>query len=119
MTTNWLSPNPFNSNPVDPDAATELELYLENDPRFSPDGPSGIGRTVARRMAQQIDKGRYDPELAVKGWMHVVDAAAKAYVKEFGGGRWHDIFDKQTRLVVARRTAEDFARRYRAGEVSP
>lgn len=113
MTMPWMTmlPNPFDSH-----AATELELYMDNDTRFASQSPSGMGRDVARNMAKKIDKGRYDPELAVKGWMHVVDAAAKAYAKEFGGGRWHEMFDKQTRLVVARRQAEQFHRDYLAGE---
>lgn len=119
-TTNWLNPNPFglSGNPagVDQHAATELELYMDNDTRFASGSPSGMGRNVAKNMANKIRKGRYDPELAVKGWMHVVDAAAKAYVREFGGGTWHQIFSKQTRLVVARRQAEQFKRDFDAGE---
>lgn len=105
------------SNPVDTTAAHELELYLENDPQLSPAGPSGIGRAVAKNMASRIDKGRYDPDRAVQGWMPVVDTAAEQYVKEFGTGPWHQMFDKQTRMYVAKRTAEDFHRRYLVGEI--
>lgn len=100
---------------LDEDAAHELELYLDNDQRFSMDSPDGMGRAVLQNQLKHLKKGRYDKELSVKGWLHVVDAAAQQYAKEFGG-IWHQIFSPATRRFVAQSMAQEFYRRAQAGE---
>lgn len=90
-----------NPSEVDEDAARELQLYLDNDARFSPDSSTGKGHAVRVNLKKKFAKGTYDRERAIDGWMYVVDDAAKAYAKEFGGGTWHQIFNAPTRRRVA------------------
>ncbi len=71
-------------NPVklfDSDAATELSLFAENDePLYRQ-----MVRPIEKNLARKMLAGKYNSALAVKAWRHFVDAAAKKYVKEFGG----------------------------------
>ena len=39
---------------------------------------------VSKNLAAKALKGKYDSALAVKGWRHVVDAAAKQYARDYG-----------------------------------
>lgn len=101
--------------PADTIAAHELELYLDNDRRFSADSPEGIGKAVRESMLRKVRSGRYNSSKAAKGWMPVVDDAAKAYSKEFGG-TWHVNFDAPTRRYVAQRMADEFEDNVKTGE---
>lgn len=95
------------SNPrgtVDEDAARELDLYIDNDSRFSPMG-GGIGRAVLNNLKRKMAKGTYNHAFAPKAWQYVVDAAANTYVREHGGPR----FQPATRRKVASDMA-DYAR---------
>lgn len=104
---------------VDEHAAQELELYLDNDARFSMDSSSGIGHSIRQNLLKKIKKGTYDHSLAPQGWMHAVDAAAQAYAKEFDDAkRWHVMFNAPTRRAVAKSMADSFHRRVLAGEYS-
>lgn len=101
---------------VNPHAAEDLELYIDNDRRFSPMSPDGMGHDVALNMHRKLNRGTYDPEKAVVGWLHVVDAAAKAYAREFGGDPWHIMFSAPTRRYAAAQIAKHFEREHEAGE---
>lgn len=57
-------------------------------------------------MKKKIDRGVYDPQAAIQGWMYWVDAAAKSYVKEFASGPYHEIFPKAVRRNVAEEVAK-------------
>jgi len=89
------------SHAFDEHAATELELYADNTSELYNQKLS-----IIENMRRRIAKGTYDKEKALKLWMYWVDAAAKRYVKEFGGGTWHEVFGTGTRLEVARREEE-------------
>jgi hypothetical protein len=103
---------------IDEDAATELELYLDNDRRFAPGSPEGQGRAIAQNLLKKIKKGTYDHQLAVKGWMHVVESAAKAYAQEFGepSTPWHQMFNMATRRATAQSLADRFKSEVDNGE---
>lgn len=103
---------------VDEDAARELELYIDSDIRFSPASPEGhMGASIRKNLLRKIKKGTYNHDLAAQGWMHAVEAAAKAYVKEFGEARqWHAMFNAPTRRAVARSIADHFKRQVDNGE---
>lgn len=103
---------------IDEHAANELELYLDNDRRFAPASPEGQGRAIAQNLLKKIKKGTYDHQLAVKGWEHAVDSAAKAYAQEYGERNtpWHKMFNAATRRAVARSLADRFKREVDNGE---
>ena len=86
---------------VDKDAARELELYIDNEGQLYNSQYLPILKNLSKKMA----KGQYDQKLAVKLWMYLVDAGAKKYFKDIAGGtgpgKWNDMFNKATRLVVA------------------
>jgi hypothetical protein len=104
---------------VDVHAKEELHLFIDNDRRFSYNSPEGIGLAVRENLLKKIKKGTYDHTLAAKGWLHVVDAAAQAYAKEFDDAkRWHVMFNAPTRRAVAREQADAFYREVQAGEIS-
>lgn len=102
---------------IDEHAANELELYLDNDRRFAPGSPTGQGRAIANNMLRKIKKGVYDHTLAVQGWMHVVESAAKTYTKEFESSLpWNKMFNVATRRAVAQSLADRFKREVEGGE---
>lgn len=89
----------------------ELRLFIDNDgdlyrQRFMP---------ILKNQCKHRKRGRYDAKKSIVGWMHLVDAGAKKYAKEFGspgyvGGRkvagsaaWHRMFStKVTRHPQSR-----------------
>jgi len=98
---------------ADVHAARELMLFLENDQRFAPGSPTGMGRAITKNQLRKWQAGMWSRELSVKGWMHLADAAAKAYAEEIGGS-----FDRPTRRAVAEELTDDFAAQARAGELA-
>jgi hypothetical protein len=56
----------------------ELVLYADNESELYPQK-----KRIIALMKERIEKGQYDPNLAIVGWLHWVDEAAKRYVKEF------------------------------------
>lgn len=94
------------SGPVDEDAARELELYAMNDADLYRQQYVPIVQNLMRKRA----KGTFDFEKSVKLWMYFVDNAARKYVREFGspGQKIDSMFNRNTRLAVARVIAQDF-----------
>jgi hypothetical protein len=85
---------------VDPDGATELELFIRNDSELYHRQEQPIILNLMRRMRA----GSYDHEKSVTLWLYLVDAGAKKYVKEVGGdssARIDSMFNKATRRAVA------------------
>lgn len=83
--------------------ARELRLFIDNDgdlyrQRYMP---------ILRNQCKKAKSGKYDATKSAKGWQYLVDAGAKKYIKEFGGGAWHKIFDAATRRSVAREYASE------------
>jgi hypothetical protein len=102
---------------ADQHAADELELYLENDARFSMHSSHGHGNSALVNQLRKFRKGNYDHALAPKLWGYVVEAAAQAYCKENGCSmKWHEMFNKPTRELVAKALADHFLRAAQEGE---
>jgi hypothetical protein len=99
---------------VDSNAVSELELYLMNNEelyrrQFMP---------IIKNLQKKIEKNIYDHEKAKKLWMHLLDATAKEYVKEFGNPDEDikDLFPKQVRSSVAEIIADRELENIKAGE---
>ena len=102
---------------ADEAAATELELYVENENGLSPGSTHGQGKSIRENLLKKMRAGTYDSELAWKGWLHVVETGAKQYAKEFGTAReWAQTFSPATRELAARSLAESFEAAVAAGE---
>lgn len=100
--------NPAHREEADETAADELELYIENDARFSMHG-QGQGRAISVNLWKKWKKGTYDLYQAPKAWSYVVESAAKAYAKEFDSpGNWSRTFNPATRDLVSHRLAKDW-----------
>ena len=85
--------------------ATELTLYLDNEePLYRQK------MHIFRALATKKDCGKYDPRLAPKAFAALMTAAAKKYVREFGGpgDRWNIIFSPIDRRQAASHYAEEF-----------
>lgn len=94
---------------IDQNALRELELYMENDYQ--------IYRqllAIEHNLAKKQKSGKYDHKLAPRLWQYAVDAAAKKYVKEFGGSVQNN-FPKQTREALAKKLADDYLQGHRYG----
>lgn len=102
--------NPTSSKPIDEHAVTELRLYAENESAIYPQHQAIIA-SIKRKMRA----GKYDPHKAPKAWLYWVDAAAKRYVREFGGDL-KITFPKVVRMAVADEVARDEAERIRTGD---
>ena len=92
------------SPPADKEAARELFLYAENNSdlyhqQYIP---------IVRNLVKKFHKGTYDKEKAVKLWMYYVEANAKHYAKNHSSqvSDWKYLFNKNTRLAVAREFEE-------------
>lgn len=96
--------------PVDEAAATELELYIENDYDLV-GAPNSMGKNIERMLLKKVHKGKFDLLASVRAWMYLMEAGAKKYAKEFGDGEraWATMFNKPTREKVATRFAREFA----------
>ena len=81
----------------------ELELFIVNDAniyrqRIQP---------IIKNMQRKSKAGKYDAELAVKGFMYAVNDGIKAYNKEFGSGAMK--LDKSSKMTVAKAVRDRFA----------
>lgn len=82
--------------------AEELSLYVDNERKL-------YDRTMAIAKSLAVKKARrgYSPSLARKAFrLYLGKPAAKAYVKEFGGGPWNRAFTRDD--------LDDFAQMYEA-----
>lgn len=95
---------------VDNHAATELELYIQNDVDLYRQQHEPILKNLATKMVT----GKYDKVKSIKLWMYLCDAAAKKYCKEFGGS-WNTMFSVPTRKKVAESLNESFLMEYSYG----
>ncbi len=88
---------------IDQHAATELELFIDNDGDLHRQMTTPIHKNLITKKA----RGEYKHDLAVKAFGHLMDAGAKRYAKEFGGV-WHQMFSPATRREVAERFTRSF-----------
>ena len=91
----------------------ELKLYIDNDSqlynsRFMP---------IIKNLSKKMKKGNFDKKLAIKGFMYLVDAGAKKYVKDYGGNA-KEMFSKKDRIAVASDLADEFEDAYKNKEYS-
>jgi len=94
------------SGPVDPDAAQELRLYIDNDG----DLYRQMTTPIINNLMRKWKKGTYDSELAVKAFMYLANEGARKYVREHGGpgDRVDTVFNKNTRMEVAKALRDSF-----------
>jgi len=100
------------SGPADEQAARELLLYIEND--------ADLYRQMyvpqIKNLKRKKEKGTYDSELAVKLFMYLANEGARKYIREHGtaGERVDSVFNKNTRMEVARQLRDNFEVEYEA-----
>lgn len=78
--------------------AEELHLFLENESSLYPKK-----KAIAKNMARKLMADAYSTPLAVKGWLYLVEDAAKQYAKDFSASPrdWSKIFSVADRKQVA------------------
>ena len=86
----------------------ELELFISNDAniyrqRITP---------IIKNMQRKTKAGKYDAEMAIKGFMYAVNDGIKAYNKEFGAGSMK--LDKSSKMAVARELRDRFADEFKS-----
>ncbi len=101
---------------VDPAAARELELFINNDFQLHRQQHEPIIKNLLRKMK----KGTFDKEKAVILFRHLVDNGAKKYAIEFstGVGDARIIFPGPTRNAVARSLRDSFVETAKSGGFS-
>lgn len=97
----------------DESAAYELQTYIDNDGNLYRQMTQGILKNLATKKA----RGDYSSAKAVKAFMYLVDEGAKRYVKAHGGSgaKWHEMFPKNIRTMVAKNEVEEFEAEYEIG----
>jgi hypothetical protein len=95
---------------VDQIGARELLLFIENDgdlyrSKFIP---------IVHNLQKKIKKGTFDLEKSIKMFMYLVDLGAKHYVAG-SQDKWNLVFNKATRMAVAKQMAEDFVAEIEVG----
>lgn len=99
---------------VDPVAARELELYIENEASLIGPGNT-LGANIMRMLAGRIVRGTYDGTKAWKAWVPLTTEGAKRYKREIGSLN----ASKATRDAVATRLSEAFESEVRSGALNP
>ena len=82
----------------DPHMVTELYLFITNDSNLN----RQMIQSLIKNYRKKLAKGSYDEELAIKGFMNVVNAGVKAYAKEFSVGERMKV-SKSDRQEVAKK----------------
>jgi len=98
---------------TDTHAATELELYINNDAQLHKAQHAPILKNLATKKA----RGEYKHALAVKLFGYLVESGAKKYAKAFGSPNqpWHKMFDVATRKRVAEELTKSFEAEHALG----
>jgi hypothetical protein len=91
--------------------ATELKTFAENDGEIYRQTTTGILKNLATKKAT----GKYDRNKAVGLFMYLAEAGARKYVKEFGGGNWHDVFPIAVRKLASAEWRDEFETEYGYG----
>lgn len=94
---------------ADADAARELALYTANTSSLW--GPGNTqGAAIRKNLELKAAKGTLDPSKAPKLFEHLMESAAKEYVREMGspGDRWSDMFNKSTRRLAAEEMSAEY-----------
>lgn len=84
----------------------ELRLFIDND--------AGLYKSryipILKNLSKFKKKGKYNPKLAIKAFMYLIDDGAKLYVKEYGGDK--KTFSKKDKMELAKDYAEEFESQY-------
>jgi hypothetical protein len=99
----------------DEHAATELELYIDNDG----DLYRQQGQPIIKNLSRKKEKGIYDKKKAEKLYGYLAQNGAKKYCREFGCTPYQNTFNAATRREVARRLARKFEVEYRVSKTRP
>jgi hypothetical protein len=88
--------------PIDEDALTELDLYIENTGDLYP-----MKQAIRENLKKKLRKGVYDAKKAIVAWGHWVEAGARAYAKDYAEpAKWSVLFPKPLRDKLSERIAE-------------
>lgn len=94
------------------DEGHELALFIENDGEMY-----RHKKAILESLHRKMKAGTYKSHLAPKAWIHLVDAGARKYAKEYSvGSDWNKMFTKKERDHVARWFAQHEEHRLRSGE---
>jgi hypothetical protein len=96
--------------PTQNHAAFDLEQFIRSTGELYP-----LHKNIWKNLATKRSRGEYKHDLAVKGFGHLVDEGIKHYVKEFRISHPRDMFDLQTRKLVAKQLTESFEAEDRLG----
>ena len=77
----------------------ELLQYITNDEQLYRQQASSI----IKNMKRKIKAGKFDKNLAVKGFFYLADSGAKKYAKEFGGS-----FSKADKMETAKELLDHY-----------
>lgn len=94
----------------DQHAAHELELYLDNTEAYYRQKIA-----IFTNYAKKKDKGIFDYEKGIKGFVRFVAAGARQYMREFGGfgEKVGNVFDVFTRKLVCENYVKEFGDWYK------
>lgn len=97
---------------VDEDSGDELKMYIDNDSQLYRQA-----QAIHKNYVNKNAAGKFNRDLAAKGFMHLVDRGAKKYFQEFGskGQKWNDMFPKPTRMYVAKELVKEFEAEMKLG----
>jgi len=90
--------------------AFDLEQYIRSTRELYP-----LHKNIWKNLVTKRARGEYKQALAVKGFGHLVEQGIKRYVKEFRISHPREMFDAQTRKVVAEQLTESFEAEDRLG----
>jgi hypothetical protein len=98
---------------IDQAAVRELILTTENDDDVYRQTTQPIIKNLATKKAQ----GKYDREKAVRAFMYLAEAGARAYARQYGGGEqdWHTMFPVPVRRAAAVSWRDEFEKEYALG----
>lgn len=74
--------------------AVELDIHIHNDFQLWK-----VHEAIEANLAKKIVRGVYSPALAVKGWLNLVDRAAKSYARD--NSMPSEAFDARMRKSLA------------------
>ena len=98
---------------TDDSIVRELILFAENDG----DSYRRTTQPILRNLATKKAQGKYDGEKAVRAFMDLSEAGARAYARNFGSGEkdWHTIFPTDIRRAAATQWRDEFEKEFALG----
>jgi hypothetical protein len=72
--------------------------------------------SILTNLATKKARGDYNHDKAVQAFMYLAETGARAYVRDFGGGAWHEVFPIEVRRLAATHWRNEFEQNYANGE---